>query len=454
MNKRGFKMKKSVKRIGYIAACTILVAGIGIASQAAGKSDAVSGAPVAGMAVSLSDYYTAVANGIASKSVTESINSMLKNSRSNIMVLSNEDAGTTEAETEKATEPAAEEPAYKTDKKASVLTQYYNLGVAMPTNGYLNIREEPSTDSKVIGRMSKYAGMEVIVDTGTGWYQIASGPVVGYVAKEYIVTKEEAEEIAVEKAYFAAKVRVDGLNFREGMSTDSQVLTQLSNKEKYEANAVYGDWVELNIQGSIGYVSLDCVTVDYFLEDAVTFTELTDLGAADGGAVQPTQAAAGGQAAQGGNTQNQGATQAPAPTQGATQAPTQAPTQPPANNTSLRQQIVNFAVQWQNPNGYQWGGTVLGQGVDCSGFTMAVMAKFGISLPHSSSAQAGYGRRIDPSQAQPGDLLFYSNIGGPINHVAIYIGNGQIIHAASERSGILISSWHYNTPVACVSLVG
>ena len=77
--------------------------------------------------------------------------------------------------------------------------------------------------------MSKYAGMEVIVDTGTGWYQIASGPVVGYVAKEYIVTKEEAEEIAVEKAYFAAKVRVDGLNFREGMSTDSQVLTQLSN---------------------------------------------------------------------------------------------------------------------------------------------------------------------------------------------------------------------------------
>ena len=447
-------MKKSWKRIGCVAACTVLVAGIGMVSQASGKSDQVSGAPVAGMAISLSDYYTAVENGVASKAVADSITSMLKNDS---LSVDETESSSEEAETKAAakkasaeTEESTEEPDYMKDEKASVLTQYYNLGVAMPTNGYLNIRAEASTDSEVIGRMSKYAGMEVVSDNGNGWYQIVSGPVTGYVAKEYILTGEEAKEVAVEKAYFAAKIRKDSLNFRKEMSTDSEVLTQLSSKEKYEANAVYGDWVELNINGSIGYVSLDYVTVDYFLQDAVAFTEITIEDTADAGntaeAGQTAAAAQGGQTASAGQSQTAAATQAP--TQAATQAP------PASTNGSLRQQVVNFALQWQDPNGYQWGGTVLGQGVDCSGFTQAVMAHFGIGINRTAASQASNGTRIDPSQAQPGDLLFYSNIGGPINHVAIYIGNGQIIHSASERSGILISDWHYNTPVACVNVIG
>ncbi len=97
---------------------------------------------------------------------------------------------------------------------------------------------------------------------------------------------------------------------------------------------------------------------------------------------------------------------------------------------------------------YVWGGTSLTNGVDCSGFTMQIMAQYGVHLPHSSRGQAGYGRSVSTSELQPGDLIFYGS-GSSISHVAIYIGNGQIVHASNSRDGIKVSNAFYRTPICC-----
>lgn len=110
------------------------------------------------------------------------------------------------------------------------------------------------------------------------------------------------------------------------------------------------------------------------------------------------------------------------------------------------QEIANFACQFVG-NPYVPGGTSLTEGADCSGFTMAVYNNFGISLPRSSYAQAGYGREVSYSEAQPGDIIYY---GG---HVGIYIGNGLIVHASTQATGIKISNALYRSIITVRRIV-
>ena len=117
--------------------------------------------------------------------------------------------------------------------------------------------------------------------------------------------------------------------------------------------------------------------------------------------------------------------------------------------SNVRVDLVQYALQFVG-NRYVWGGTSLTNGVDCSGFTMQVYRKYGISLPHSSRAQPGYGRKISASEAQPGDLFFYGS-GSSIGHVAIYIGGGRVVHASNARDGIKISNAYYRSPICVVS---
>jgi cell wall-associated NlpC family hydrolase len=119
------------------------------------------------------------------------------------------------------------------------------------------------------------------------------------------------------------------------------------------------------------------------------------------------------------------------------------------SSDDTRASLVKYAKQFVG-NPYKWGGTSLTKGADCSGFTLSVYAKYGVSLPHSSSAQPSYGKKVKLSNIQPGDLLFYGS-GKSISHVAIYIGNGKIVHAANAKSGIKISSAYYSSPVCAVS---
>ena len=126
------------------------------------------------------------------------------------------------------------------------------------------------------------------------------------------------------------------------------------------------------------------------------------------------------------------------------------PKLPQRKNTSsssdLGQQIASYAVQFVG-NPYVYGGTSLTNGADCSGFVQSVFANFGIGLSRTAASQASGGTSVSFDSLQAGDLLFYSS-SGSVDHVALYIGGGQIVHAANSASGIIISNAYYSTPVA------
>ena len=118
--------------------------------------------------------------------------------------------------------------------------------------------------------------------------------------------------------------------------------------------------------------------------------------------------------------------------------------------TDIQMEICEYALQFVG-NAYRWGGSSLTRGADCSGFTLSVYANYGVSLPHSSKAQAKCGTRVELSELQPGDLVFYG--GSNIHHVAMYIGNGQVVHAQSSDTGIVISNMNYNTPTRAMRIL-
>lgn len=292
--------------------------------------------------------------------------------------------------------------ARKLDLKAMIFNMYKNIGISDVDN-YLNVREEPSEDGKVIAKMPSKAAGNILETTDNGWYKIQSGKITGYVKSDYILTGQAAKDEALKVAELMAIVNTDMLNARSEPSTDSKIWTQISNNEKYPVLKQIDGWVEIELEeDSNAYVASDYVDVRYALPEAIKFSPLEEK----------ANAAA-----------------------------------------SLRTQIVNYALQFLG-NPYVWGGTSLTKGADCSGFTLSVFGHFGISLPHYSGSQANMGKAVKSSEMRPGDLVFYANSKGTINHVGIYIGNGQIVNAASRRSGIKISTWNYRSPVRIRNILG
>lgn len=319
--------------------------------------------------------------------------------------------------------------ARKLDLRTMVLNLYDNIGISN-VNNYLNIRQEPKEDGKIIGKMTSKSAGEILEQTEDGkWYRIKSGPVTGYVSAEYILTGEAAKAEALEVAELMAIVSTDRLNARTEPNTEAQIWTQISNSERYVVLKQLDGWVEIELDSTSAYVATDYVDVRYALNEAIEFTPIED---------QP-KASAGGSSSKGnssGGKKNNGSQ-----------------TLGNAAGSSKRTQIVNYATQFLG-NPYVWGGTSLTNGADCSGFTMSVMSHFGVSLPHHSGSQAQKGRSVSSSEMRPGDLIFYTNSGGTINHVALYIGNGQVVHASNKRDGIKISTWNYRTPAKIVNVLG
>lgn len=295
--------------------------------------------------------------------------------------------------------------ARKMDLKAMAINQYKNILISKVTS-YLNIRSSPKDEgnANVIGKLPGKAAAEIL-ETEEGWYKIHSGNITGYVTtdSQYTATGQEAVDLAMESASLMAIVNTDKLNVRTSPTTDATIWTQISKEERYPVVQQMDGWVQIELDGGDedelsdgAYISTrdNNVEVRYALAEAIKFSPLEELA-------------------------NQQA--------------------------SRRNQIVNFALQYVG-NPYVWGGTSLTRGADCSGFVQSVMRNFGISLPRTSREQAKVGRAINSSEMRPGDLIFYANSSGTINHVAMYIGNGQIVHAASRRSGIRISTWNYRSP--------
>ncbi|MCM1569607.1 MAG: SH3 domain-containing protein [Roseburia sp.] len=276
---------------------------------------------------------------------------------------------------------------------------YTNLGIANVESGNLNVREAPSTDAKLVGKMRKDAACEIL-ETEDGWAHITSGEVEGYVSTEFLFTGPDARVYADTIVKTVAIANTDGLNVRDEANTDSAVLTQIIQGEELEYVETLGDWIKVSIDGDEAYVAAEYVTVETKLDTAITMSELL---------------------------YGQGV-------------------------SDVRVDLVEYAKQFLG-NPYVWGGTSLTKGADCSGFVLSVFKKYGFDLPHHSGSQAQVGSKISASDLLPGDLVFYANSRGTINHVAIYIGSGQVIHASSPKTGIKISKYNYRTPAKCVRLI-
>lgn len=285
----------------------------------------------------------------------------------------------------------------QTEEITSVVDGYTNLGVANVTN-YLNVRETPDTEGELLGKLPMNAGCEIL-ETLDGWYKISSGSVEGYVSSEFLLTGKEANERALQEIAKVAHVDADMLMVREEMNTECKILTCVAEDEELEVVEELDGWVKVNIDDVTGYVCADYVTIYQTLPKGVTLKELS---------------------------YGEG-----------------------ISNTAV--DLIEYAKQFLG-NPYVYGGTSLTNGTDCSGFTMRVFEHFGYSLSRTSREQAYNGTRVSLSEIQPGDLLFYSH-GGTIGHVAIYIGDGQIIHASTERTGIIIGNAFYTTPTCATRII-
>ncbi len=273
---------------------------------------------------------------------------------------------------------------------------YTNLGVATISEGNLNIRKSASISGKVVGKMTNHNACEILGVDGE-WYYIQSGSVTGYVKSDYVVTGETAMEIAELEKKDVAKVNTETLRVREMATVESDIISLVGNGEILTVVSTQDDWVQVEVDDMTGFVSQEYVELGETLPTAVSIKELEyGVGISD-----------------------------------------------------TRVNLVAYACQFVG-NPYVWGGESLTKGIDCSGFTMKVYQKFGIYLPHYSGSQPSYGTKIDASKAQPGDLFFYGS-GSKINHVAIYIGNGQIVHASNKKDGIKISNAYYRKPICVVS---
>lgn len=334
--------------------------------------------------------------------------------------------------------------ARKQDMRTTVLSLYENLGVSNVSN-YLNVRDKASErDGKIIAKLPSNAGCDILETTDDGWYKIRSGKITGYVKSEYILTGQQAEDKAMQVAKLMAIANTDGVNVRSEPNTESSIWTQIASSEKFLVASQQDGWVEIELDDSTAFISSDYVDVKYGLNEAIPYTPVVEAPAKGNGSTGSSKPS-------GGTTSKPGKGGSSKPSSGS--ANDGAAGSSAGSVSSKRAQIANYAVQFVG-NPYVWGGTSLTNGADCSGFTMSVMAHFGVSLPHSSSAQAGCGKSIKSSQMRPGDLVFYSGSGGGINHVALYIGNGQVVHASSKRTGIKISSWNYRSPSKIVNVLG
>lgn len=307
--------------------------------------------------------------------------------------------------------------------KDATLSEFENLVIAQ-VNDYVNVRAEANTEAEIVGKLYDESVGTFIEETD-GWYKINSGNVTGYVKAEFCVTGEDAVALAEEVGTQIATVNTTTLKVRTEASLESSVLGLVPLGEELvvvkEEESVDG-WVKISIEEGEGYVSTEYVSLRTDFVKAESKEEEEQRLAQEAAARAEAQRAA--QQAISSNSNN--TTEVPAI----------------VGDSEMGVAVAEYACQFVG-NPYVWGGTSLTNGADCSGFVMSVYSNFGVSLPHSSTADRNQGYAVDGlANAQPGDLICYSG------HVAIYIGNGQIVHASSSKTGIIISNAEYKKILA------
>ncbi len=328
--------------------------------------------------------------------------------------------------------------------------------VVAKVDTFLNVRSDASEDSTVVGRF--YNGnVGTLIEQDGDWALVSSGNVYGYVKNDYVLSGVDAEEYIENNCDYVAKVTATALNVRESSSTDGEIVALSAQGDALSVVDVEDDWVKVTMGADvIGYVSSDYVCLDYAYETAKTVEEDGQAETVVASAPQATEPA--GTSTEEiiygigdvNNTEPQdGTTAGDTNTEPMiTDAPAITETADPTTISTRGQEIADFAIQFVG-NPYKYGGTSLTDGADCSGFVYAVYAHFGYQLPRSSYDQANAGYQVSVSDLKPGDLIFYRDFG----HVALYVGNGQVVHASTPQTGIKYSAYNYASICRVVRIV-
>ncbi len=360
--------------------------------------------------------------------VTKEDSLSIDNTESNTVIEESLEEATTEiieTEPEKVTE--AETIPVTTE------SPYTNIAVTYLGNSedYVNVRSEPSTNGEKLGKIYNNCAatiLDTVEGEGGSWYHIKSGSVTGYIKSEYFITGEAAEKKALEIGRMFGRVNAGGLRLRSEPNTESEIITSLWEGEIYTVLSSGDDFAQITLgkddDGNevSGYVKSEYIDTYIDFDTAISKEEeeaaIAEAKRREEEAKRLEEEARAKKAAEA--------------------------------EQSKRNAIVAYAKQFIG-NPYVWGGTSLTKGADCSGFVKSVYAHFGISLTRTSASQAGCGTPIAISKLKTGDLVFYAR-GSRIYHVAIYIGNGKIIHAIDENRGIGITSMYFATPYSAVTL--
>ncbi|MCM1025167.1 MAG: C40 family peptidase [Roseburia sp.] len=304
--------------------------------------------------------------------------------------------------------------------------EYADFAIANVAH-YVNVRKEATTGSAVLGKI--YSGavaqiQETVEGEDGQWFRIISGNVEGYIKSEYFLYGQAAAEAIDDYVTRYATVIVTRLNVRKEPDITSKRLGFLDNGEKLKILETDGDWLKVEYtDDKTGYVAAEYVTVsEEFVYAKTLEEEAAELAARR--ALEDRQKVSEEQAAE------------------KTEITVTPPSGNYGDNAELRAEIVAYAMQFLG-NRYVHGGSSLTTGTDCSGFTSLIYADFGYSISRTPSGQLNNsGRSISYSEIQPGDIICYGS--KKCTHVGLYIGDGQIIHAANRRKGVITSPADYD----------
>lgn len=376
------------------------------------------------------------------------------------------------------------EDAYKASIEILNKTEspYANLGVSKAED-YVNIRKEPSLDSEVVGKLYRGCAADILETLEGDWVKIKSGEVEGYIASTYLAIGDNAAEMVDKYATKYATVNTQTLRVREKQSIDSKILTLIPNGETYIIVNEYDDWVELLLGNDeetggefTGFVNKEYVDIKVEFKYAISVEEenrikkeqaeaeqaeadrkrkLAEEKAERAEAARRAEEAAADDSnnKSDNNSDNNSNNDSSNDSNNDSDNGSNVSSTDTSSNSESRSEIVSYALKFVG-NPYVWGGESLTRGADCSGFVKSIYADFGYSIPRVSRDQAASaGKKVSESDLKPGDLIFYANSNGHVNHVAMYIGNGMIVHAANSRQGIITSSYKYRDIYSCRRIV-